>query len=115
MTYDDESFGADFVDKGDLILLTEQVRDVLLKDGITSRVWSLHPMRIEIYIQTSQDDYAATIYKLFRLMEVKEVETMIEPSLKRVILGIDLKNNWYQLEGKHGEIAKRHPEDDAGA
>lgn len=104
-------------DKAKMIALSESLKNVLEKDGVTANLWAMEPWQVTFDVRTSRSSMETAIHAVYKLPEVMMVSMGIEPGTKLVLMRIALSPRWFiEEEKKNGaEGKRRHPEAEGGS
>ena len=108
-------FQAEF-NKDKLINLSEKIRKYLVNErSITAPLWQINPWLLAYKIITDKPDLTTEIYQIWKLPEVMNVQLLVEPLQRIVILQVHLGEKWFVGEENDGpKPQKTHPEDRPG-
>ncbi len=103
-------FQAEFT-KDKIINLSEKIKKYLLVErSINASVWQLNPWLICYKIITDKPDIATEIYQIFKMPEVMNVQLLVEPLQRVVMLQVHLGEKWFVGKESDGPPKKIHPE-----
>ena len=108
---EDYNLEANF-DKSQIMQYVEEVRRIIAMGGIPNALWSLHPYRFRLHLQ-SNDPQTELLYTIYKLPGVKDVSLSIEPNSRIILLVVALERGWFENQEifNAGKRRTGHPED----